>query len=98
MNEKVRLKVMKDHDFCISIEGYMFEEHQMLRRAAVQCFTNLCVSPIMVERCEGKNEKVLFILPRILHRLLCSKCLTPIIITRTCFRAFVIKELLTFQS
>ena len=58
MNEKVRLKILKDNDFSISIEGYMFEEHQMIRRAAVQCFTNLCVSPVMVERCEGKNDKV----------------------------------------
>ncbi len=58
MNEKVRTKILKDADFAIAIEGYMFEEHQLIRRAAVQCFANLCVSDIMVERCEGKNDKV----------------------------------------
>ncbi len=36
----------------------MFEDHKLIRRAAVQCFTNLCASPLHVERCEGKNDKV----------------------------------------
>ena len=26
------------------IENYMFEDHELIRRAAVQCWTNLCVS------------------------------------------------------
>lgn len=42
------------------IESYMFEDHIMIRRAAVQCFTNLCVSPLHVKRCEGKNDKIKF--------------------------------------
>jgi len=36
----------------------MFEDHQLIRRAAVQAFCNLCISPIQVKRCEGKNDKV----------------------------------------
>ena len=44
--------------FAFQIEGYMFEEHELIRRAAVQCFTNLCSSPLQVERCEQKNDKV----------------------------------------
>ncbi len=39
----------------------MFEDHQLIRRAAVQCFTNLCASPLQVERCEGKNDKVKYV-------------------------------------
>ena len=39
----------------------MFEEHQLIRRAAVQCFTNLCTSPLQVARCEGKNDKVKYV-------------------------------------
>ncbi len=36
----------------------MFEDHQLIRRAAVQCFTNLCASDLQVARCEGRNDKV----------------------------------------
>ena len=42
----------------ITILGYMFEEHTMIRRAAVQCWTNLCTSSQMVTRAEGKNDLV----------------------------------------
>lgn len=41
--------------FSIS-EGYMFEEHTMIRRAAIQCWTNLCTSPLMAKRCEAPND------------------------------------------
>ena len=30
-----------------------------IRRAAVQCWTNLCVSELQVKRCEGDNDKVI---------------------------------------
>ena len=36
----------------------MFEDHQLIRRAAVQAWTNLCISPLQVKRCECKNDKV----------------------------------------
>ncbi len=59
LNESTRKRILKESDFVCQIEGYMFEDHQMIRRAAIQCFTNLCVSPIQVKRCEGKNDKVI---------------------------------------
>ena len=39
----------------------MFEDHLLLRRASVQCFTNLCQSPEHVARCEGNNDKVKYL-------------------------------------
>ena len=36
----------------------MFEEHTMIRRAAIQCWTNLCTSPLMAKRCEAPNDLV----------------------------------------
>merc|ERR1712227_371339 len=36
----------------------MFEDHQMLRRAAVQCVLNLCQSEVQVKRFEDKNDKM----------------------------------------
>eukprot|EP00095_Tigriopus_kingsejongensis_P001782 snap_masked-scaffold225_size250570-processed-gene-1.3 protein:Tk01782 transcript:snap_masked-scaffold225_size250570-processed-gene-1.3-mRNA-1 annotation:"protein unc-45 homolog b" len=61
MNEPTRCRILKESEFVTMIEGYMFEEHSMIRRAAVQCFTNLCQSPLHVKRCEGKNDKVKYI-------------------------------------
>ncbi len=58
LNEPTRKRILKEKDFIMQVEGYMFEEHQLIRRAAVQCFTNLCASDVQVERCEGKNDKV----------------------------------------
>ena len=58
VSESVRSRMLKESDFISAIENYMFEDHSMIRRAAVQCFTNLCTSPFQVKRCEGKNDKV----------------------------------------
>lgn len=58
LNESTRKRMLKESDFVTSIENYMFEDHQLIRRAAVQAWTNLCVSPLQVKRCEGKNDKV----------------------------------------
>ena len=58
LNEPTRARILKESDFVTMIEGYMFEDHAMIRKAAVQCFTNLCQSPIQVRRCESKNDKV----------------------------------------
>lgn len=58
MNETVRKRILKESDYVSAIENYMFEDHQMIRRAAIQAFTNLCASPLQVKRCEGKNDKV----------------------------------------
>ena len=40
------------------IENYMFEEHQLIKRAAVQCWTNLCVSEIQVNCPFGSQQFV----------------------------------------
>ncbi len=58
LNESTRKRILNEAEYINAIENYMFEEHQMIRRASVQCWTNLCTSPIMVKRCEGKNDKV----------------------------------------
>merc|ERR550519_3238724 len=58
LNVSVRARIIKDGNTIQAIENYMFEEHEMIRRAAVQCWTNLCVSELQVKRCEGDNDKV----------------------------------------
>jgi len=50
--------MLKENTFVHQIEGYMFEEHTMIRRAAIQCWTNLCTSPLMAKRCEAPNDLV----------------------------------------
>ncbi len=58
LNDSTRKRILTESDFVTQVESYMFEDHKLIRRAAVQCFTNLCVSPMHVKRCEGKNDKV----------------------------------------
>merc|ERR1711962_1263700 len=69
--ESVRSRILKDGNTIQAIENYMFEEHEMIRRAAVQCWTNLCVSDIQVKRCEGDNDKVKYCV------LLCGDDIDP---------------------
>lgn len=71
LNESVRARIIKDGNTIQMIENYMFEEHEMIRRAAVQCWTNLCVSELQVKRCEGDNDKVKYCV------LLCGDDLDP---------------------
>ena len=58
LNEACRKRILQDGNTIQAIENYMFEEHELIRRAAVQCWTNLCVSELQVKRCEGDNDKV----------------------------------------
>lgn len=58
LNESTRKRILKDFNCIQAIENFMFEEHELIRRAAVQCWTNLCVSGVQVDRCEGDNDKV----------------------------------------
>jgi len=58
LNESTRKRILNDSNCIQAIENYMFEDHELIRRAAVQCWTNLCVSDIQVKRCEGDNDKV----------------------------------------
>jgi len=39
------------------VEHCMFEQHEMIRRAAIQCFANLCMSPDVVKALGQKNDK-----------------------------------------
>jgi len=71
LNESVRARIIKDGNTIQMIENYMFEEHEMIRRAAVQCWTNLCVSELQVKRCEGDNDKVKYCV------LLCGDDIDP---------------------
>lgn len=42
VGESVRKRILKEDGFA-HIEHYMYEEHQMLRRAATECMCNLAV-------------------------------------------------------
>jgi len=61
VNETVRGRMLKETDVVMSIENYMYQDHQMLRRAAVQCVLNLCQSEVQVKRCEGNNDRVKYL-------------------------------------
>jgi len=58
LNESVRSRILKEANYILAIENYMYEDHLLIRRAAVQCWTNLCTSDLQIGRCEGKNDKV----------------------------------------
>merc|ERR1719394_2286368 len=71
LNESTRKRMLIEQNCICTIENYMFEEHELIRRAAVQCWTNLCMSPLQVKRCEGDNDKVKYCV------LLCGDDLDP---------------------
>lgn len=56
VNETVRKRIVKEGGIQ-KIEMYIYEEHQLLRRAAVQVMTNLILSPEVVEKYEYKNDR-----------------------------------------
>merc|ERR1712066_1134409 len=58
VNESTRGRMLKDSDCIMQIEASMYEDHAMLRRAAVQCVLNLCQSEVQVKRFEEKNDKM----------------------------------------
>jgi len=74
LNESTRKRILKDTNCIQAIENFMFEEHELIRRAAVQCWTNLCVSDVQVARCEGDNDKVKYCV------LLCGDDVDPLVI------------------
>lgn len=57
VSEAVRGRMFKDSDVVMAVENYMFQDHQLLRRAAIQCVVNLCQSELQVARCEGNNDR-----------------------------------------
>ncbi|KAK7085106.1 Protein unc-45 A [Halocaridina rubra] len=56
MSESSRQRIIKEKGLS-SIEHYMFEHHDHIRRAAFQCMANMCMSPDIVKILEGKNDK-----------------------------------------
>ena len=53
LNESTRKRILKEPNTIQQIENYMFEDHELIRRAAVPCWTNLCVSEVQVGGREG---------------------------------------------
>ncbi|MGH0186123.1 UNVERIFIED_CONTAM: hypothetical protein FKN15_020803 [Acipenser sinensis] len=49
ISERLRQKIMKEGAVS-KIEGYMFEDHEMIRVAATECMCNLVLSPDVQER------------------------------------------------
>lgn len=56
MSESVRQRIIKEKVMG-DIEHYMFEYHEMIRRAAIQCMANMCMSPDVLKTLEAKNDK-----------------------------------------
>ncbi|KAG0709475.1 Protein unc-45 B [Chionoecetes opilio] len=60
MSESARKRIIKEHGLSL-IENYMFEHHDMIRRAAIQCMANMCASPDVIQIMEGQNDKVKYL-------------------------------------
>ncbi|KAG7169405.1 unc-45 B-like [Homarus americanus] len=56
ISESTRKRIIKERGLPL-IENYMFEHHEMIRRAAIQCMANMCASPDIIKLLEGKNDK-----------------------------------------
>lgn len=59
-NETARTHILNDNGFSL-IEALMFEEHDMIRRAAVQCVVNLIRDPQVVSLYEAENDRVKYL-------------------------------------
>lgn len=59
-NETARNHILNDSGFSL-IEALMFEDHDMVRRAAVQCIVNLIREPQMVSLYEADNDRVKYL-------------------------------------
>lgn len=59
-SETARAHILNDNGFSL-IEALMFEDHDMIRRAAVQCVVNLIQDPHMIELYESENDRVKYL-------------------------------------
>lgn len=59
-NEAARTHLLLENGFSM-IEALMFEEHDLIRRAAVQCVVNLIKDPQMVSLYEADNDRVKYL-------------------------------------
>lgn len=66
VNETIRKRIVQEGGVA-KIENYMFEHHEMLKRAATQVMTNLTMSPEVVKLYEGNNDRIKLLV------LLCSE-------------------------
>uniref|UniRef100_A0A0B7B3H2 Protein unc-45 homolog B n=2 Tax=Arion vulgaris TaxID=1028688 RepID=A0A0B7B3H2_9EUPU len=57
VSESVRSRILTEKGLSL-IEHYMFEEHEMLRRAATECMCNMVISDKVQELFEGENDRV----------------------------------------
>lgn len=60
MNETTRNRILKEGGLA-KIEHYLYEDHEMLLRAATQCICNLLQSEEVIKTYEGKNDKTKFL-------------------------------------
>lgn len=59
LSETARMRIIKEGGFG-KIEQYMFEDHQHISRAAVQCMCNMTQSEEVIKMFEGENDRVKF--------------------------------------
>lgn len=59
--EPARLRIIKDGGIP-KIDNYIYEEHEMLRRAATQTLTNMTMSPEIIKMYEGENDRFKFMM------------------------------------
>lgn len=57
VNNSVRNRILKDFGFT-KIEHYIYEDHEMIKRAAVQCIVNLVQTDTVRKLFEGDNERL----------------------------------------
>lgn len=66
INESARQRILKEEGLS-KVDHYLYEDHEMLRRAATQVMTNLVMSPDVVKVYEGENDKMKYLV------LLCAE-------------------------
>ncbi|XP_041361777.1 protein unc-45 homolog B-like [Gigantopelta aegis] len=57
VSDSVRTRIVKEKAVSL-IDHYLFEEHEMIRRAAAECMCNLVMNEQVAEMYEGENDKV----------------------------------------
>jgi hypothetical protein len=60
VSDSVRSRMIKDGGFS-RIENYMYEDHDMIKRAATQCMLNLILSVEVVRIYEGENDRLKYL-------------------------------------
>lgn len=60
MNENTRNRILKEGGLA-KVEHYLYEDHEMLLRAATQCVCNLLQSEEVIKTYEGNNDKTKFL-------------------------------------